>query len=241
MSFLVNVTPPSAPGEEPTGGQGGLPLDPRPIPLLKPREDLFAEELGVTCLVTTRGDRRWCHESCYANFDRQSWPTKELVVVESGAAAPSPFWLKTQAADSRVRYEHEPGRLSVGGARNRGGKVAKGQVIAQFCDSDSYGETYVERMLSAFALDRDKDDEWEMSKDYHQLTQEHKEIRVFNRMTTARLACLSSFVAYVGGDLRVWDPNHRPKDERSGLSELWDTQERLAEWWGQGCTFRLRC
>ena len=69
--------------------------------------------MGV--LVATSADRKDAHAPLLDAFRNQTWPNKRLVVVESGAAAPSPLW---RDADD-VAYVPSPTRLSRGDALNR--------------------------------------------------------------------------------------------------------------------------
>lgn len=223
-------------------GSAFLSLEPRSLPAKRPRADLDSDvgELTVSILTVTTAARRDLASNIYENFRRQSWPAKELVVVESGAADVSPFWASIAQKDGRVAYERRSESLSVGSARNFGGRACTGHVVAQCDDGDAYAETYVERMVGALCLDRDRDCQWSMSKDYDQLAREDKRIRVFNRMQAPRLVCLSSFAVFseAAGHLAVWDPNHRPKGapDRS-LAETWSRERRLEAWWGEGRTY----
>ena len=77
----------------------------RPTPLphpsrLKPSRTQFPL---VSVLSPTTMDRHWSHANLYHCFQQQTWPNKELVVLDTGER-PSPFFLSLM--DPRVRYTH---------------------------------------------------------------------------------------------------------------------------------------
>ncbi|KAH8051821.1 hypothetical protein JL721_11046 [Aureococcus anophagefferens] len=111
-----------------------------------------------------------------ALLKRDTWPNKELVVLETGRPGdPSLGWprmgsngwapaaKKAAAAktrrpeseffkalgDGRVAYVHEDADHPIGVKRNRLGSLAKGQIIVQFDDDDVYLADYVDRMVGA--------------------------------------------------------------------------------------------
>ncbi|KAH8050851.1 hypothetical protein JL722_11194 [Aureococcus anophagefferens] len=149
-----------------------LPIDPRPLP----RSFAWDAHPLVSVVAPTTPSRRWAHASLYACFDRQTWPNKELVVLETGRPGdPSLGWprmgsngwapaaKKAAAAktrrpeseffkalgDGRVAYVHEDADHPIGVKRNRLGSLAKGQIIVQFDDDDVYLADYVDRMVGA--------------------------------------------------------------------------------------------
>lgn len=99
----------------------------------------------VSCISPTfdRADR---HESLYASFDRQRYPYKELVVLDD-SPEPSEFFLSLQ--DRRVRYRHDPTRLSIGSKRNACITASRGSVIAHLDDDDHYAKGYLGCMVQA--------------------------------------------------------------------------------------------
>ena len=83
--------------------------EPPPLPSLdnaSPRHDDM-----VSVLCPTSFARHWCHETLYRVFDHQTYPKKELLVLDTGPA-PSPFF--TACEDPRVRYWHLPHGVGVG-------------------------------------------------------------------------------------------------------------------------------
>ena len=61
---------------------------PPPLPLASSKHDSVSL---VSVLSPTTYERRWCHESLYRCFKHQSYPRKELIVLDTGAH-PSPFF-----------------------------------------------------------------------------------------------------------------------------------------------------
>ena len=90
----------------------------------------------------------------YASFARQRHAKKELLVLDTGAAAPSPFFAALD--DARVRYVHEPDLVTgddgdaekVGIKRNRLCALARGDAMACFDDDNVYGPDYLRVMLA---------------------------------------------------------------------------------------------
>ena len=96
-------------------------------------------------VVTPTYGRGHHMERLYRAFDAQTWPNKELVVLDD-SPEPSPFMM-TQT-DPRVRYVHDPKRLSVGEKRNRLAELASGELLAHFDDDDYYGPLYLQKMAA---------------------------------------------------------------------------------------------
>jgi len=57
----------------------------------------------VSVLCPTSTERHWAHANLYRCFIQQTWPEKELIVLDTGER-PSPFF--SSLSDSRVRYTH---------------------------------------------------------------------------------------------------------------------------------------
>jgi hypothetical protein len=82
-------------------------LTPPPLPKLSDLPTTAADSTRplVTCVTPTTDARHWAHESLYTCFAHQTYPNKELVVLDTGASA-SPFFTKLD--DERVSYTHIP-------------------------------------------------------------------------------------------------------------------------------------
>lgn len=77
-------------------------LEGTPPPL--PRYKCPGHEMPLVSVLTpTTSDRHWSHANLYRCFAQQTWPNKELVVLDTGVS-PSPFF--TALDDVRVRYTH---------------------------------------------------------------------------------------------------------------------------------------
>jgi len=76
--------------------------DPLPPGLPRYKRDLATVPL-VSVVCPTSTDRHWSHLNLYRSFQSQTWPNKELVIVDSGEV-PSQFFHSLQ--DDRVRYFH---------------------------------------------------------------------------------------------------------------------------------------
>ena len=81
----------------------------------------------------------------YAAFQAQTWPHKELIVLDD---SPEPSDFMRSLTDDRVKYVHEPERMPVGLKRNRLAEMATGELIAHFDDDDYYAPRYLEHMVS---------------------------------------------------------------------------------------------
>jgi glycosyltransferase involved in cell wall biosynthesis len=98
--------------------------------------------VSVTCPTFNRQGR---HESLYRSFHQQTYPHRDLWVLDD-SPAPSPFFTRLQ--DEHVHYVHMPGpHLSTGAKRNWLIAHSSGSVIVHFDDDDWYGPGYVQAML----------------------------------------------------------------------------------------------
>ena len=93
----------------------------------------------VTCIMPTRGRPAWLRQAI-AYFQRQDYPSRELIIVDDGPAGGSEL-----AGDPAIRYVRVREGTSIGAKRNRACELARGQFIAQWDDDDWYGP----RRLSA--------------------------------------------------------------------------------------------
>jgi len=111
-----------------------------------------AEVVGRVSVVTpTTASRARFHPQLWQCFVDQSWPDKELVVVETYHDEPSSFFQHISRIDKRLKYvaiKRPVGEdLTVGAKRNATILLASGQYIVNFDDDDLYGDRYVERMV----------------------------------------------------------------------------------------------
>ena len=111
-----------------------------------------AEVCGRVSVVTpTTASRARFHPQLWQCFVDQSWPDKELVVVETYHDEPSSFFQQIARIDKRLKYvaiKRPVGEdLTVGAKRNMTILRASGQYIVNFDDDDLYADRYVERMV----------------------------------------------------------------------------------------------
>ena len=112
-----------------------------------------AEVVGRVSIVTpTTASRARFHPQLWQCFLDQSWPDKELVVVETYHNEPSAFFESIARVDSRLKYvaiKRPVGEdLTVGAKRNATILMASGQYIVNFDDDDLYANRYVESMVT---------------------------------------------------------------------------------------------
>jgi glycosyltransferase involved in cell wall biosynthesis len=94
-------------------------------------------------VVTPTFGRQGYLPSLYRCFISQTHPDRELLIHDD-SPAPSPFF--SQLSDPRVRYVHEPTRLTTGEKRNRLVELAQGELVAFFDDDDHYAPEYLGAM-----------------------------------------------------------------------------------------------
>jgi glycosyltransferase involved in cell wall biosynthesis len=77
-------------------------------------------------------------------FHAQTYPNKELVVVDDGSDAVADLFERTQ----QVRYLRAEQRLTIGAKRNLACKAAQGEIIAHWDDDDWYGPQRLEMQVA---------------------------------------------------------------------------------------------
>ena len=112
-----------------------------------------AEVRGRVSVVTpTTASRARFHSQLWRCFLDQSWPDKELVVVETYHDQPSAFFRRIARKDTRLKYiaiQCPVGEdLTVGAKRNLTVLLASGEYCVNFDDDDLYADKYVERMVT---------------------------------------------------------------------------------------------
>lgn len=106
----------------------------------------------VSIVSPTMSSRQHFHEILWGCFNAQTWPDKELIVVETYTDSPSAFLEQTAKEDPRlvhVRFKVDPDEdFSVGLKRNMTLHLASGEFIANFDDDDVYAPAYVTKMVT---------------------------------------------------------------------------------------------
>lgn len=114
----------------------------------------------VSVVTPTTEARSRFHASLYACFQQQTWPDKELVVVETYTSKPSDFFTRLAKQDDRVVFysvqRPEGADWSIGLKRNIGTHVATGEFLANFDDDDLYAPKYLWTMVEELRAKRVK-------------------------------------------------------------------------------------
>ncbi|CAK9100868.1 unnamed protein product [Durusdinium trenchii] len=107
----------------------------------------------VSVLTPTTAARAAFHAQLWQCFSAQTWPNKELVVVEtydSTVEQPSSFFQDLK--DDRLVHVALAHDLNVGLKRNISVLMASGEYCVNFDDDDFYADGYVERMVGELQL-----------------------------------------------------------------------------------------
>jgi glycosyltransferase involved in cell wall biosynthesis len=108
----------------------------------------------VSIVTPTMSSRQRYHEQLWANFEAQTWPDKELIVVETYEHSPSEYLRQKAKEDDRLvhvcfrRSISSDEDFNVGLKRNMTLHLASGEFVVNFDDDDIYCATYVQRMVS---------------------------------------------------------------------------------------------
>jgi len=115
-------------------------------------EGLSGKKGRVSVVTPTTDSRHHFHEVLWRVFEAQTWPDKELVVVETYTYKHSEFFSELARKDPRVIYVrfHRPvgEDWSIGLKRNIGAHLATGELIANFDDDDLYAPSYISSMAA---------------------------------------------------------------------------------------------
>lgn len=116
----------------------------------------------VSVICPTLPSRGRFHRQLWTSFTCQSYPDKELVVVDTGPEPSVFFSSEPVASDKRLVYkwhkdedkfdpknpEAGHGAHSIGSKRNIAVRAASGSIIAHFDDDDFYGPGYLDQMVA---------------------------------------------------------------------------------------------
>jgi glycosyltransferase involved in cell wall biosynthesis len=105
----------------------------------------------VSVVTPSMSSRQHYHEQLWECFAAQTWPDKELIVVETYDTAPSAFLQKKAQEDSRLVFislqREAEDDFNVGLKRDMTLHLATGEYIVNFDDDDIYAATYISRMV----------------------------------------------------------------------------------------------
>jgi len=96
-------------------------------------------------VITPTRNREARLQTMYRCFAAQSWPVRELLILDD-SPAPSAFF--SAINDRRVIYRHSPTPIGLGEKRNLLAAEARGELIAHFDDDDLYAPDYLARMVA---------------------------------------------------------------------------------------------
>jgi glycosyltransferase involved in cell wall biosynthesis len=99
----------------------------------------------VSIITPTFGREEFLAQSLRC-VQEQTYPDIEWLVLDD---SPEPSRLLDRHADSRIRYEHTTGRLTIGEKRNRLIAAARGEFIAHFDDDDYYAPRFLDTMVAS--------------------------------------------------------------------------------------------
>jgi O-antigen biosynthesis protein len=101
----------------------------------------------VSCVMPTR-DRPEFVQQSIRYFERQNYPTKELIILDDSVQQIAPV-----TGDHRIRRVRMRPGTSIGAKRNHGCLLAKGTIIAQWDDDDWYGVSRLSTQVNPILRD----------------------------------------------------------------------------------------
>ncbi|MGH2522710.1 MAG: glycosyltransferase, partial [Anaerolineales bacterium] len=131
---LVQITLPLAIGSPTSASEPQASAADHPPPTAEDKPSIQNPESPlVSCIMPTCGRTAFVLQSIHY-FQRQDYPTRELIIVDDGAED-----LAGQLPDDpRIRYVRLPPGRSIGAKRNRACELAGGSLIAHWDDDDWY-------------------------------------------------------------------------------------------------------
>lgn len=146
-----NDPPPTSPPPIifPENGHINIRINPRPqhAPPPAPIEPVAPDAPGVSVLVCT--NRPEFMERVLANFSRQNYSNKELVVVLNKNSMQPADWYARTAGYSNIRILQQDEHRSLGECLNAGIEQCSYDYVAKFDDDDYYGPHYLQRQMQA--------------------------------------------------------------------------------------------
>ncbi|HYQ02089.1 MAG TPA: glycosyltransferase [Polyangiaceae bacterium] len=102
----------------------------------------------VSCIVPTR-DRRQFLAMAAALFMRQSYPRRELIVIDDARESAQ----DVLPPDPRIRYVHVAREMTLGDKRNLGCELAQGDFVMHWDDDDWYGAERIAAQVAPLVRD----------------------------------------------------------------------------------------
>ena len=110
----------------------------------------------VSCLMVTQGSRFALAREAGREFLRQTWPGKELVVIDDSEDSRLERWIDSQADSDITFIRLPPKRYLLGELRNIACECARGEWIAQWDDDDhSHPDRLATQMHLALSVEAD--------------------------------------------------------------------------------------
>jgi len=113
--------------------------------VVAPRELPDPITVSVICPTFQRANR---HASLYEVFRAQTYPHRDLWILDDDTETPSPFFAQLGQKDPRVHYRHVKERLCTGYKRNALIQESTGSIIVHFDDDDWYRTSYIDSMVA---------------------------------------------------------------------------------------------
>ena len=104
-------------------------------------EPLNDEQPPVSVLMPTMRPQNVAH--CLANFKRQAYENKELILILNNAEFDIDAVRRDIESIPNAQVLHVEGRTTLGDCLNRGVEAASGKYVAEMDDDDHYGERYL--------------------------------------------------------------------------------------------------
>jgi glycosyltransferase involved in cell wall biosynthesis len=102
----------------------------------------------VSCIMPTRNRRAFLSQAIQY-FKRQSYPHRELIIVDDGSEKVCDLI----PSDFSIRYIHLPEVKSIGAKRNRACEIAKGEIIILWDDDDWYSHDRIAYQAAPLVAD----------------------------------------------------------------------------------------
>lgn len=102
---------------------------------------------GVSVITCTK--RAECLNRLLANFNRQKYGNKELIIILNHDSLKLPVYLEAAKKYRNIRVYRKPERMSLGSCLNFGVQVARFGYIAKFDDDDYYAPGYLAEGMRA--------------------------------------------------------------------------------------------
>ena len=100
---------------------------------------------GISILTAT--NRVDCMENLFANYERQEWTNKELIIILNNDLMDLDEWNIEAAKYKQVTVYKLPEGMTLGKCLNFGVEKAKNKYIAKFDDDDYYGPKYLDESI----------------------------------------------------------------------------------------------